>query len=292
METAAQQIFNAMFACLPNEAAAAAIGAKPVLLKDVYRKLLPELRGRAFTVAGITRADTLQAIRDRIADLPRGADWAEIREDLIDQINPYYIDPSADVETRAKQQAAAESKAEMLIRHHGFQAYQAGTYEIMDRQRDALPYWQYITVGDDNVRDEHRALDGIILPADSPFWNTHYPPWDWGCRCQVVPIDRETYAEIKSGDVEGRALSDREQREIEQNGRLALPSGQVVNVSPREGDGAYRWHPANMRIPVADLRASYDPDVFGKFESAMKTAIIPETGKTVWDWLNQEGKRS
>jgi SPP1 gp7 family putative phage head morphogenesis protein len=288
MEKAAENIFQAMFACLPNEAAAATIGAKPALLKDVYAKLLPELRGRAFTVAGITRADTLQRIRDRIADLPRGGDWREIREDILTDITPFFVDASADIETRAKQQDAAERRAELLIRHHGFQAYQAGTYEIMDRQRDALPYWQYITVGDDNVRDEHRALDGVILPADSPFWRDHFPPWDWGCRCQVVPLDSETVDRIGQGEGEGRLLSPREQEDIATNGRLALPSGQVVNVAPRQDDGAYRWHPADMRIPVEDLRAAYDPAVFGKFEREMKTAIIPETGSTVWDWLNKE----
>lgn len=290
MKEAADNLFAAMFACLPNETAAAAIGAKPALTKAVYQKLLPELRGRAFTVAGITRADTLQSIRDRIADLPRGADWGEIRTDILAEMTPFFVDAAADIETRAKQQDAAHRRAELLIRHHGFQAYQAGTYAIMDRQRDALPYWQYVTVGDENVRDEHAALDGIILPADSPFWRDHFPPWDWGCRCQVVPLDGETVERIGQGEFDGRVLSGREQQDIEKNGRLALPSGQVVNVAARQDDGAYRWHPDDMRIPVADLRASYDPEVFSTFEANMKTAIIPETGSTVWDWLNEERK--
>jgi hypothetical protein len=26
----------------------------------------------------------------------------------------------------------------------------------------------------------------LILPADDPFWSTHYPPNGWGCKCGVV----------------------------------------------------------------------------------------------------------
>jgi SPP1 gp7 family putative phage head morphogenesis protein len=291
IEDAADKLFDVLWACLPNEAAAAMIGAKPALLAETFKKLLPELRGRAFTITGITRADALQRIRDRIAELPQGADWAEIRNDIVAEMSPYMVDPEADIETRGKQQDAAVRKANMLIRHHGFQAYQAANYDLMDRQRDALPYWQYLTVGDDNVRESHRALNGLVLPANSPFWRDHYPPWDWGCRCQVIPIDRETYGMIAGGELEGRAISDTQLKELEQNGRLAIPeSGQVVSVLPRQANNAYRWHPSDMRIPVEDLRKSYDPEVFERFTKEMAAVVIPERNISVWDWLTEKKK--
>ncbi len=289
MQDAADTIHNALVACLPNEQAAAMIGAKPAMLAETYRKLIPELKARAFTITGIENANTLQRIRDRIADLPRGTDWNTIKRDILKDISPYFETPDAEPEILEKQKAAAARRAETLIRHHGFQAYQAGMYDIMDRQRDALPFWQYVTVGDEKVRDTHRALDGIILPADSPFWRDHYPPWDWGCRCQVVPVDAETAGRIAAGELEGRALTPRQQQELEQTGRLANPeTGQVINVAARQDEGAIHWNPAQLQLPLQDLHDAYDPDIWQRFASDMRTANVTlAQGErvTAWDWL-------
>jgi len=47
---------------------------------------------------------------------------------------------------------------------------------------------KYTTAGDERVRNTHKVLDGIILPVTDPFWNSYYPPWDWGCRCDVTQV--------------------------------------------------------------------------------------------------------
>ncbi len=44
---------------------------------------------------------------------------------------------------------------------------------------------EYKTVGDGRVRDEHRKLNGIILPVDDLFWTNYFPPNGWNCRCFV-----------------------------------------------------------------------------------------------------------
>ncbi len=54
------------------------------------------------------------------------------------------------------------------------------------RDRKTIPNLQYQTVGDDAVRPEHQLLDGIIKQMTDSFWNTHYPPNGYGCRCEAV----------------------------------------------------------------------------------------------------------
>lgn len=51
--------------------------------------------------------------------------------------------------------------------------------------KDALPNLRFSTAGDDRVRDDHASLDGVVKPIDDPFWDSHYPPLGWRCRCDV-----------------------------------------------------------------------------------------------------------
>ncbi len=50
----------------------------------------------------------------------------------------------------------------------------------------------YDAVGDKRTRPEHAAIDGVVQPVDSPFWDTHYPPNGWNCRCTVYQVDKGT----------------------------------------------------------------------------------------------------
>jgi SPP1 gp7 family putative phage head morphogenesis protein len=53
---------------------------------------------------------------------------------------------------------------------------------------DIIWGYEYTTVGDNRVRDEHAVLDGIKLPKDDPFWQRFWPPNGYNCRCTVLAI--------------------------------------------------------------------------------------------------------
>ena len=74
-------------------------------------------------------------------------------------------------------------KAETIAIHR--QAQQARNW--MQYQQDAPLYHSltYDAVPDARTRPGHRIMDGITLPPAHPFWNTHYPPNGYGCRCDV-----------------------------------------------------------------------------------------------------------
>lgn len=273
-----------------NDEAARLIAGKASVERKVFDRLLPDLRARGFTVTGIESATVRQRIRDRIAELPRGASWEELRAEIVEDAIPYFVDPSKDPEKQFEQEAAAERRAELLLRVHGFQAYQAVQYQVMRETADALPYWQYLTMGDDAVRPEHAALNGLVLPADSPFWDTHYPPWDWNCRCQVVAISAADAGEIEAGGAFGRTLTADQTADLEQRGRLALGNGNAMSVLSdfqRGQEGAFHWKPGDLRIPLDDLRERYDDAVWQRFEADMRAARVDGMDKSVWDWLVQ-----
>jgi len=194
----------------PDETAAAYMRGKAVADPAHFGALPAQLKQRAFTVAGIEQLDALRRIRDAIAKLPEGASWDEAKREIAAEMSPYVAGHDGPApqdkghDGPAPRDKAARARAEFLLRTHGFQAYAVGRHQQQASVSDAFPYWKYETVGDAKVRAGHAALDGKVLRADDPWWKTHYPPWDWGCRCIVVALDEEDAKEIgisKSADM-------------------------------------------------------------------------------------------
>ena len=177
---------NLTIETFPNEAAAAYIRGKAVADPKNFGALPDQLKQRAFTVAGIEQMDVLRRIREAIAKLPEGASWDEAKKEIAAEMSPYV--PAKDGRPDMK---AARARAEFTLRSHGFQAYSVARHQEQMATIEDFPYWKYETVGDGKVRASHAALDGKVLRADDPWWKTHYPPWDWGCRCIVVSLDED-----------------------------------------------------------------------------------------------------
>lgn len=78
-------------------------------------------------------------------------------------------------------------RAQLIYETNLNSAYAAGRYQQMTEPETlaAYPYWQYVHSGNPNFREEHKAWDQLILRADDPFWDTHYPPNGWNCGCRV-----------------------------------------------------------------------------------------------------------
>ena len=277
---------------VPFTEAADFIRNKPVVSREAFFKMLPEVRGRAFLISGLPAFDVAEDIRNAIAKIPEGAIWGDVRKKIASDLVPYFVDPDADAEQQANQQQAADRRAELLIRTHGFQAYQAANFDAMDRNKDVLPYWQYLTMDDSRVRDSHAALNGIVLPADSPFWKTHYPPWDWNCRCQVVPLSNDDVADLRAMDERRepenrRILGPEAQRVLETEERL-IRGGRAWDVtSPANkppDKGGFRFDPSGLRISLDALKARYSPEIWREFESwAGKTDL--GDGRTMLEWM-------
>ena len=169
-----------------DEAAAAVLRGRALARARTVRAMAPALRQRAVAVAGVEDAKVLEAVREACAKVPEGKDWREARREVAEAIG----DRS---ETRRR--------AETVLRANCETARAQARWRDIQASKEVRPYLMYQTMGDEGVRPSHRALDGMILPADDPFWRGHYPPWDWGCRCTVVQMDEEQARELRESGV-------------------------------------------------------------------------------------------
>jgi len=285
----------------PNETAASAVASKVAVTRSVFDRMLPELQARAICVAGMSDLDAVQRVRDAIAEVPRGGSWNDAKGKIAGEISPYLV-TADEPDQRAAQEQAADSRAELLLRTHGFQAFAAARYRDQFAPGNASAYLKYVTEEDSRVRPEHAALDGLILPKDDPFWLTHYPPWDWGCRCMAIEMEDgevETIArQEKAEDVpedERSVLSPAMRATLNKSGRLAR-SGVSYDVAPRQGADAYSWKPGTLDLPLDKIMSSYDAETARTFSSAMQQARVADldsTGvrQTVWDFLYSSVRR-
>jgi len=90
-------------------------------------------------------------------------------------------------------------------------------YNRLKSKTKLYPYWEYRTVGDDKVREEHRKLHGLMLPANDHRWDKIWPPNGWKCRCYVVPRMRQEAEDVDFDEMRSKVDAYYDTKEWKQN---------------------------------------------------------------------------
>jgi SPP1 gp7 family putative phage head morphogenesis protein len=164
---------------LPATGAADYLRGLTPVTRNTFDGLTAQYQRDAFTVAGVTDQRIIQQIRDKLADVLEKGGTRDDFEAAVRQMTS-----AADME----QIAAFTLDTVFTTNMH--KAYALGRYEQMTEPAtmEALPFWQYLTMGDDRVRPEHAVIDGFTARAIDPVWNKIYPPNGFNCRCIVIAI--------------------------------------------------------------------------------------------------------
>lgn len=167
----------------PFAAAVEYLKEKVDLPTEHWHDLMGAMHSRAFVVAGATSSSLLADFHSAVNKaISSGTTLEQFRKDFDDIVNRYGWSYNGNRNWRSK-----------LIYNTNIQvAYQAGRYQRLSEIEDIAPYWEYRTKRDARVRAEHKRWEGLILRADDQWWDSHYPPNGWGCRCRVWPrTDRD-----------------------------------------------------------------------------------------------------
>ena len=222
---------------MPFEAAVRYFGERiPVTAGQFYR-LAEKYRALAFTVSGYTTAQILRKFYDEILSaIENGTTMEAFRTEM-----------NGFLEAQGYE-GLTPFQADNIFRTNVQTAYQAGHYEQMSDPEvlKLRPYWQYDAVQDRKTRPSHKAMDGKVFRADSPVWDTWYPPNGFRCRCTVHSLSERQVRE------RGLPVED----EVPSMERL--PDGRLVNLQP---DPQFSTNPAKTR---------FDPELKGYPQSLVK----------------------
>lgn len=154
----------------PDKALAYWQSKRPVSAAE-FDKLDSAAKSRAFAVAGLAK-------QDMVSDLHASLYAAKQSGETLEQWKRRIPDILA-------AQGWNGHRLENIFRTNVQTAYNAGRYAQMREVAKGRPYWQYLAVGDERTRPAHAAINGMVFPADHEFWDTHYPPNGFRCRCTV-----------------------------------------------------------------------------------------------------------
>lgn len=182
------------FKALPPEEAIAFFQQKGYRPTFSYLDMMHRAHSDAFTVAGVTRLDVLQDIRSLVDDaIASGSTLADFKKGMQQKLSargwwqPVEVTDEATGETKTVDLTKSR-RLRTIFETNMRTSYAAGQWTRIQRTKKALPFLCYKTVGDGRVRPQHRAWHNVVLPVDHPWWETHFPPCDWQCRCQVVQM--------------------------------------------------------------------------------------------------------
>lgn len=148
---------------------------KKVLKPDDFFKLEREARAGAFSISDVYDQDVLQAFHEEITSaLQDGRSQQTVVRRFKQILNG------------AGHEMLGDFHLESIFRTNMQVAYGVGRRLAMEDVVDYLPFWELVAVGDDRTRPTHDDLSGSVYPADNAFWDSHYPPYDFNCRCSVI----------------------------------------------------------------------------------------------------------
>lgn len=235
---------------LPPEKAIEYFKSKGYTFSWDWHDTWQEAHAKAFTVAKVMRMDILMDIRDMIKKaLDEGITFQQFKKELEPRLKAkgWWGKVMVGDEEGARQvQLGSPWRLKTIYRTNMQTAYMAGRYQEQMENVDNRPYWQYVAVLDSRTRPAHRALHGKVFRYDDPFWQTHYPPLGFNCRCRVRALSQK--------DIDGAKLpvDSAEGRITWQDALVSKKTGEVQKVV------VYHDPLTGEKIPT-DVGWSYNP---------------------------------
>lgn len=184
-----------------------------------YDDILKSAHDRAFVVAGAAKADLLADLRaavDQAIAEGKSIQWFRKEFKAIVQKHGWEGWTGSDT------QAGRDWRTRVIYKTNMAASYAAGRWQQLNNP-DLLksrPYWKY--VHNDTVahpRPLHQSWSGLVLKHDDPWWQAHFPPNGWGCRCRVTAVRASEYEGAEAPDEGVYVKEDRD------GGRHVLPKG-------------------------------------------------------------------
>lgn len=238
---------------LPPKEAIAFFRQKGFKIGFNHQDVWQEEHQAAFTVAKAMSVDVLKAIRSAVDDaLANGTTFRDFRKNLkpVLQQKGWWgqsemIDP---LDGQKKQvQLGSTRRLELIYDTNLRTSYSEGKWQRIQANKGAFPYLMYSGGHSAHPRPLHLAWNGLVLPADDPFWQAHYPVKAWRCKCYVIQMNSRMLAR--------QGLSVGSAPKVESYTYINKRTGEVQKI-PAGVDPAFHYAPGGRQGALNSYLAS------------------------------------
>ncbi len=174
----------------PDEAIAA-LALKTGYTKAEFDILIAEVKGRAFTVAGLEKNTIDREVQVLLLQsLKSGDDFAAFKHRLNEAFIKYAMPVYGEVGLVGEK--ILNHHAETVFRTNVMDAYNQGRKKVLDDDdvKEAFPAWRISEIIDGRTRPSHARADGLTFMADDPVWQKITCPNGYNCRGVILPISK------------------------------------------------------------------------------------------------------
>ena len=227
-----------------------------------YEDVWLEEHANNFTVAKAMQLDVLQDFKDAIdLAIENGQTLDQFQKEITPTLmrkgwwgKKTMVDPADGKEKAVR--LGSDRRLKTIYNVNTRQAYNAGRWERGQRSA-AHTHIMYLVGPSTHHRKEHLSWNGLVLPKDHPFWNTHTPMNGWGCKCYFRYLTKQRLEKLRNEGmsdntniVEGRPSGTIQIKEnapdIQYRRYINKRSGRAY-TAPAGIDPGFEWNPGSAR---------------------------------------------
>ena len=266
----------------PPKEAVEAFAARGLLVTGSWQSLWQEEHARAFTVANLARLDLLQDVYSAVDQaIKEGQDYRTFAKGLVPKLQAagWWNQPVSEGKPLTPSRLQLIYDANLRV------SYSASQWQRIQTLKKVKPFLVYSTMKDDRVRPSHRAWEGITLPVDHPWWDDHFPPKGWRCRCTVYQLSQ------KELEAEGREVTPDQALPTGTKTFTNRITGEVTTV-PEGVDPGWAYNPGktareNLGRTVGQKVLASDPRLASEVVKAAGESFTGPLARQLEQWANE-----
>lgn len=245
-----------------------------------------------FTVAKAMEMDVLHALREETnGAVIKGLPFEQFSKQLTPRLQALgwwgkkeMTDPLTGEIVKA--QLGSPRRLQIIYWANTRTAYAAGQWERAQRTKGGLPFFVYELGPSERHRPHHEALANAptILPVDHSFWDSHYPPNGWGCKCRLRQITRyeaqslggeSPEPEIKYEDFRNKRTGEVSQIPVGVDPGWHTNPGKARSRTLMRGlsERIEQVEPIQAKKIIADLLGSRTPEAYAKLPERVQLPV-------------------